>query len=211
MSHTPTSIQVHVVAISILLIFALSGCAGPQQAPGKPWHHTTEGFRNPEGSPVRSSWTERLPWVMGRFVGFSMAAQAAPLWAGWDITSRNGARVYFGGDADYGPVYRRIARRHGGFDTALLSIGAFLPRIVMNGAHCVPETCLKISRDLRAHTHLAMHWGTVQLGDDRPLDAIRRFRAGGRALGIPDDRLWLMNIGETRILPRRDRKPIARR
>lgn len=351
--------------VSLILAFALTGCTTPMQAPGKPWHHTTSGFRNPPGSPVRSSLTERLPWVMSRFAGFSIAAEAAPtdvgagrdhviprtqvragltatdgkntvtwighltallrldgktiltdpwltdyaspvrplgpkryvppaltaaqlppidfvvishshydhldlptietlpnrdritalvplglgvyfrergygkvieldweqsariggmkftalpvihwskrslfatddtLWAGWAIESKSGARVYFGGDAEYGPVYRKIAKRHGGFDLALLSIGAFMPRIVMNGAHCVPENCLRISRDLGAHTHLGMHWGTVQLGDDKPADAIRRFRAGGRALGIPDDRVWLMKIGETRILPRR--------
>lgn len=329
--------------------------------PGKPWHHTTDGFRNPPGSPERSVLSDRLPWVLSRFMKFSLAAEAAPvppdhalpldqvkaglaatagqntvtwighmtallrldgktiltdpwltdyaspirplgpkryvppalratdlppidfvvishshfdhldlptietlpnreritaivplelgqyfrdrgygrvieldweqsrtvdgmtftalpvihwskrslfatndtLWAGWAIESGSGARIYFGGDAEYGPVYKEVAKRHGGFDLALLSIGAFLPRIVMNGSHCVPEDCLKIGHDLRAHTHLGMHWGTVQLGEDKPADAVRRFRAGGRALGLPDDRIWLMKIGETRMLPRR--------
>jgi L-ascorbate metabolism protein UlaG (beta-lactamase superfamily) len=350
-----------IAAACLMSVLALTACSTPQQAPGKPWHHTSEGFRNPVGSPERSSWTDRLPWVLGRFLGFSLSAEAAPtppghvlpldrvkaglaatsgkntvtwighmtallrldgknvltdpwltdyaspvrplgpkrytppalrvdqlppidfvvvshshfehldlptietlpnrdritalvplglgrffrdsgygkvveldweqtatingvtftalpvihwskrslfatndtLWAGWAIQSQSGARVYFGGDAEYGPVYKDVAKRHGGFDLALLSIGAFIPRIVMNGSHCVPEDCLRISMDLGAHTHLGIHWGTVQLGDDKPADSIRRFRAGGRALGLPDDRVWLMKIGETRILPRR--------
>ena len=133
----------------------------------------------------------------------SLFATNDTLWSAFAIEAPDGARVYFGGDAEYGPVYARTARAYGGFDLALLSIGAFLPRIVMNGSHCVPEDCVKIATDLRAHVKLAMHWGTVQLGDDRPAEAIRRFRAGGRAAGVPEDRLWVMKIGETRVLPRR--------
>ena len=60
------------------LALALAGCSQPEPAPGKPWHHTTQGFRNPPDSPARNSWTERLPWILGRFVGFSIAAEAAP-------------------------------------------------------------------------------------------------------------------------------------
>lgn len=125
------------------------------------------------------------------------------LWAGFAIEAANGARIYFGGDAEYGPVYKRVAARHGGFDLALLSIGAFLPRVVMHGAHCVPEDCLKIGTDLRAHTMMAMHWGTIQLGDDTPAQAIERFRQGADAAGLPPERAWIVKIGETRPLPRR--------
>ncbi|MGB0576461.1 MAG: MBL fold metallo-hydrolase [Alphaproteobacteria bacterium] len=358
---TLNTVAVCVISASLLL---LAGCGKPQQIAGKPWHHTTEGYRNPPGSPERNSWTDRLPWLLGKFAAFAGATEkpdlppnhslpkaqvlaglkstagkntvtwlghmtallridgktiltdpwltshASPisplgpkryvppaltinelppidfvvishshfdhldlptietlpnrhritalvplglgkyfrergygkiieldweksttskdmiftalpvihwskrslfatndtLWAGWAIEGKSGARVYFGGDAEYGPVYTDIAKRHGGFDIALLSVGAFLPRVVMHGAHCVPEDCLKIGHDLRAETHLAMHWGTVQLGDDTPVQAISRFRAGGKFLGIADKNLWVMKIGETRILPKRKSK-----
>jgi L-ascorbate metabolism protein UlaG (beta-lactamase superfamily) len=133
------------------------------------------------------------------------------LWMGFAIEAANGARVYFGGDAEYGPVYRRLAEKYGGFDLAILSIGAFLPRVVMHGAHCVPETCIRIGADLKAHTLLGIHWGTVQLGDDRPSESVKRFRDGGRAANLPDERVWLMKIGETRALPRRTEQSPARR
>lgn len=125
------------------------------------------------------------------------------LWAGFAIEGPSGARIYFGGDAEYGPVYAQTAKRHGGFDLALLSIGAFLPRTVMNGAHCVPENCLKIGVDLGAYVNLGLHWGTIQLGDDGPVEGQARFLAGAKKLGLPDRRVWLMKIGETRVLPRR--------
>lgn len=343
------------------LLLVLAGCSKPAQMPGKPWHHTTEGYRNLAGSPERNSWTDRLPWLLSKFTTFAGATEkpvlppthilpkaqvleglksttgkntitwlghmtallridgktiltdpwltshASPirplgpkryvppaltvnelppidfvvishshfdhldlptietlpnrshitamvplglgkyfrergygkvieldweksaaskgmiftalpvihwskrslfatndtLWAGWAIEGKSGARVYFGGDAEYGPIYAETAKRHGGFDIALLSIGAFLPRVVMHGAHCVPEDCLRIGHDLRAQTHLAMHWGTVQLGDDQPDQALQRFRSGGKTLGISDRNLWVMKIGETRILPKR--------
>ncbi len=345
-----------------LVAASLVGCGEPQHVPGKPYHHTDSGFRNPPGSPTRNSWIARAPWVAKRMAGVVFSAQAAAardhvlprdmvlrqlalaeeqntvtwighmttllrldgktiltdpwltdyaspmgswgakryvppalgfddlpridfvvishshfdhldlptierlpgreritavvplrlgsyfrdsgygrvieldweqsatvdgmtftalpvihwskrsvfasndtLWAGFAIESPGGARIFFGGDAEYGPVYADLAKRHGGFDLALLSIGAFLPRVVMNGSHCVPEACLEIGRDLRAHTTLGIHWGTAPLGDDGPHLARDRFIAAGRAAGLPDDRIWTMKIGETRVLPRRPR------
>ncbi len=346
-----------------LVALVLSGCGEPQPVPGKPYHHTDAGFRNPPGSPERNGWFARAPWVAKRLVGVVAEAEsaAAPLdhvlardqvlrqmketegrdtvtwighmttllrldgksiltdpwftdhaspmgswgpkryappalgfgdlppidfvvishshfdhldvatierlpgreritavvplelgsffrdsgygrvieldweqsatvdgmtftalpvihwskrspfatndtlWAGFAIESPGGARIYFGGDAEYGPVYADVARRHGGFDLALLSIGAFMPRVVMDGSHCVPKECLKIGIDLGANTHLGIHWGTIQLGDDGPRVARDRFIAAGRAAGLPRDRLWTMKIGETRVLPRRPR------
>jgi L-ascorbate metabolism protein UlaG (beta-lactamase superfamily) len=139
-------------------------------------------------------WSKRSPF-----------ATNDTLWAGFAIEAPGGARIYFGGDAEYGPVYAEIAKRHGGFDLALLSIGAFLPRVVMDGAHCVPEDCLKIGMDMKARAHLGIHWGTVRLGDDGVHLARDRFIAAGRKAGLADDRVWTMKIGETRVLPRRPR------
>jgi len=93
-----------------------------------------------------------------------------------------------------------VAKRHGGFDLSLLSIGAFLPRVVMRGVHCIPEDCIRIGATLKARNHLAMHWGTVQLGDDTPEDAVRRFRDGVKKLNISEERIWVLKIGETRII-----------
>ena len=345
--------------IGIITIFFLASCSVPEQIPGKPWHHTTEGFRNPPGSPKKNDWLSRVPWLIGkpfnalfadqpkipkdhvlkkakviegiegtsekntvtwlghmtamlridgkviltdpwftdyatplppfgpkRYVAPALKLVELPkidfvvishnhydhldlttigsipnkeeitaivplgiggyfrdsgygqvieldweetvtvgkikytalpvihwskrsvlytndtLWAGWAITGKSGVRVYFGGDAEYGQVYADVAKRHGGFDLSLLSIGAFLPRVVMRGSHCVPEECIRIGADLKARNHLAMAWGTVSLGDESNEEAIRRFYSGAKKLGIGDEHVWIMKIGETRVIPK---------
>lgn len=125
------------------------------------------------------------------------------LWAGFAIESPGGPRVYFSGDSEYGPVFGRLRDAYGGFDLAVLSIGAFKPREVMNGSHCVPADCLTIGLDLGAHTLLGVHWGTIMLGNDGFSEPAELFRNAGRAEGLPDERVWLMKIGETRAIPRR--------
>jgi N-acyl-phosphatidylethanolamine-hydrolysing phospholipase D len=47
-----------VITLLLLTLFSLACLSGPEkQIPGKPYHHTTEGFRNPQGSPERTfSW-----------------------------------------------------------------------------------------------------------------------------------------------------------
>ena len=344
--------------VSVIFILLLASCSMPEQIPGKPWHHTTEGFRNPPGSPKRNDWLKRVSWYIGkpfqavfgeevnilkdhvlkknkvlegienslgnntvtwlghmtamlridgkviltdpwftsyatplppfgpkryvapglklvelpkvdfivishnhydhldlatisnipnkkeitaivplgigeyfRDAGYEQVVEldweetitvgkikytALPvihwskrsvlytndtLWAGWAITGESGIRVYFGGDAEYGPVYADMGKRYGGFDLSLLSIGAFLPRIVMRGSHCIPEECIRIGVDLKARNHLAMGWGTVRLGDESNEETVRRFYSGAKQLGIRDENVWIMKIGETRIIP----------
>ncbi len=60
-----------------LVAASLAGCGEPQHVPGKPYHHTDSGFRNPPGSPPRNSWFARAPWVAKRMAGVVFSAQAA--------------------------------------------------------------------------------------------------------------------------------------
>jgi len=131
----------------------------------------------------------------------SLLASNDTLWASYALTVKDGPRIYFGGDADYGPIYSQLAARHGGFDLAILAIGAYLPRRVMQGSHCEPRNCLRIGLDLEATNILGIHWGTVKLGDDHPLDAPKLLRQAAVQRGLGEDRVWVMDIGETRAIP----------
>ncbi len=118
----------------------------------------------------------------------------ATLWSAFAIEGPSGRRIYFGGDSDYGPVYAETARRWRGFDLALISIGGFPAA----GSHCRPPECARIAAELGARTVVPLHWGTLYLGESKPLELPLQFREAAIANGIPESRVWIMRIGETR-------------
>lgn len=81
----------------------------------------------------------------------------------------DGRRIYFAGDTGFSSHFAKIAERFpGGFDAALMPIGAFKPRWFMKYAHIDPSEAIAASDLLKARRILPVHWGTFNLGDDRP-------------------------------------------
>ncbi|HEX7614191.1 MAG TPA: MBL fold metallo-hydrolase [Thermoanaerobaculia bacterium] len=119
------------------------------------------------------------------------------LWASWAIASRT-RKIFFAGDTGHGPVFEEIGRRIGPFDLALVPIGAYEPASIMHAVHCDPEEAVALGREVRATTLVAMHWGTIVLTDEPPFEPPGRFRAAANRAGYPDNRAWVMRIGETR-------------
>ena len=119
------------------------------------------------------------------------------LWCSWSIASP-ALRILFAGDTGYGPVFAETGERHGPFDLALVPIGAYEPASIMRPVHCNPEEAVALGRDVRARTLVAMHWGTVVLTDEPPFEPPGRFRAAAEQAGFPEERAWVMRIGETR-------------
>jgi N-acyl-phosphatidylethanolamine-hydrolysing phospholipase D len=109
-------------------------------------------------------------------------------------------RLHFAGDTGYGPIFPKLGRNGRPFDVALLPIGAYEPRLLMQAVHVNPEEAVRIARDLNARRVVAMHWGTIQLTDEPPFEPPERFRSAARAAGYADDQAWIMRIGETRAL-----------
>jgi N-acyl-phosphatidylethanolamine-hydrolysing phospholipase D len=118
------------------------------------------------------------------------------LWTGYAIESRR-KRIYFAGDTAYGPVFAELARLDR-FDLALLPIGAYEPRRLMRGSHVTPEEAVQIGRELRADQMVGMHWGSIALTDEPPLEPPERFRRAAGAAGYRSAAVWVMRIGETR-------------
>ena len=121
------------------------------------------------------------------------------LWTGFAIRSAT-QHIFFGGDSAYGPVFREIGETYGPFDTALIGIGAYEPRVLMQAAHTNPEEAVEIGADIGARRLVGMHWGTVVLTEEPQFEAPDRFRAAARKRGFDDERVWIMRIGETRLL-----------
>lgn len=122
------------------------------------------------------------------------------LWAGYIIKSGK-YKILYMCDSAYGEIYRQIGKRYGPFDLVIVDIGAYEPQNVMKFSHTTPEEAIKIARDLKAKTVLAMHWGTLILSEEPPFEAPARFRAAGKAAKFSDSNIWVMKIGETRALP----------
>ena len=132
----------------------------------------------------------------------------ATLWGGYALFAPD-FHLFFSGDtgysADFADIRARFAERQrdGGFDLALLPVGAYEPRWFMAQQHVNPAEALRIHQDIGAQRSLGIHWGTFELTDealDEPPQALARAR---QAAGVPETSFFVMAIGQTRQLPRR--------
>ncbi|MGB6085479.1 MBL fold metallo-hydrolase [Parvibaculum sp.] len=121
------------------------------------------------------------------------------LWAGFAVKSES-HHLFFGGDSGYGPIFREIGEAYGPFDTALLGIGAYEPRVMMKASHATPEEAVQMGLDLKARRVVGMHWGTVLLTIEPPFEPPERFLKAADEMGYRPEDCWIMRIGETRPL-----------
>lgn len=135
------------------------------------------------------------------------------LWGGFAVFFGDAFQLFFAGDTGYSrdfiEVRRRLAERQcapgGGFDLALLPIGAYAPRWFMAPQHVDVDEALQIHLDLGARRSLGVHWGTFALSDE-PLDEPPRLlaeRRGAHGLGEAD--FGVCAIGQSLRLPGRAR------
>jgi N-acyl-phosphatidylethanolamine-hydrolysing phospholipase D len=140
--------------------------------------------------------------------GRGVTDRLATLWGGYAVFAPD-FHLYFTGDTgyskDFSDIRERFSERQrgGGFDIALIAIGAYEPRWFMRTQHVNPSEAVQIHADLNAKRSVGVHWGTFNLSDeslDEPPKALAEAR---RAKGLVDDDFFLMAVGETRTLPRR--------
>lgn len=130
------------------------------------------------------------------------------LWGGFAVFAP-GCQLFFAGDTgysrDFADIRSRFAERQrdGGFDIALIPIGAYEPRWFMSNQHVNVEEALKIHTDLGARRSLGVHWGTFELTDEALDEPPRQLRLQRAALGMAEDDFFTLAIGETRRIPRR--------
>lgn len=119
------------------------------------------------------------------------------LWASMAIAG-GGRKVWFGGDTGYGAVFREIGERTGPFDLALVGIGAYEPRIIMEASHATPEEAIMIARDVGAKCAVGMHWGSIMLTPEDPFEAPERFRRAALEQHYGEANAWILKVGEMR-------------
>jgi N-acyl-phosphatidylethanolamine-hydrolysing phospholipase D len=133
------------------------------------------------------------------------------LWGGWAVFAAD-FHWYYSGDTGYSKDFydtqQRFAQRQtaalgGGFDIALIAVGAYEPRWFMKEMHLNPAEAVQVHQDLKAKRSVGLHWGTFELTDE-PLDQPPKDLAAARgAAGVPESEFFLLAVGETRKLPAR--------
>lgn len=144
-----------------------------------------------------------LPAV--HFSGRGVADRNETLWASFALEVGS-TKIWFAGDTGRGTVFDEIGKRKGPFDLALVPIGAYEPRKIMEPVHTNPEEAVQIARQVRARQAIGMHWGTIMLTPEDPFEAPLRFRQAAKDQGFGMDNAWVMKIGETRRIPKATRR-----
>ncbi|KAK0215408.1 beta-lactamase superfamily domain-containing protein [Armillaria fumosa] len=133
------------------------------------------------------------------------------LWSSWAVEGE-GKKVYFAGDTGYRsvkdgedeaerpvcPAFKEIGERFGGFDLAMIPIGAYEPRWFMSTIHCAPQDSVRIFKDIRAKKAVAMHWGTWILTTEEVTEPPKRLAEECKKIGIEEGDFLVSDIGETK-------------
>jgi N-acyl-phosphatidylethanolamine-hydrolysing phospholipase D len=143
--------------------------------------------------------------------GRGLADRMKTLWGGFAVFAPD-CHLFYAGDTAYSrdfiDIQARFAERQsaangGGFDIALLPIGAYEPRWFMAPQHVDVEEAIRIHRDLRAKRSLGVHWGTFQLSDEALDDPPHALLEQRRLQALSDEEFFVLAIGETRQFPPR--------
>ena len=84
---------------------------------------------------------------------------------------------------------------------AILPIGAYEPRQLMESVHIDPAHAVQAHLDLRAGTSLGVHWGTFAQTDEGRDTPIEDLKSALEAQRVPLERFWVLNPGEARDVP----------
>lgn len=116
-------------------------------------------------------------------------------WCSFAIVHKN-LKLFHAGDTGYGDNFKVIGQQFTYFDYAMIGIGAYMPRKMMEAVHLNPEEAVQIVIDINAKTLLPMHWGTIPLTSEPFAEPMQRLLAN-KALAEHEIKIALKNIGDT--------------
>ena len=138
-----------------------------------------------------------------------IADRSQTLWGGWAVFAED-FQWYFTGDTGYTHDFldtkarfsaRQSEANGGGFDLALIAVGAYEPRWFMKEQHINPAEAVQVHFDVGAKRSMGVHWGTFNLTDE-PLDQPPKDLAMARsAAHLGADAFFVLAVGETRKVP----------
>lgn len=87
------------------------------------------------------------------------------LWGSFIIRGNN-KTVYFMGDSSYANHFIKIGNLFPNINYAIMGVGAYTPRNIMQSSHLDPSEARMAYKDLNAHRMIPMHYGTFILSDE---------------------------------------------
>lgn len=134
------------------------------------------------------------------FSGRGLFDRYETLWGGFMIAT--GERlIYFAGDTGAGPHFAEIRERLGPPDLALIPVGAYRPRYIMEPVHLSPPEAVAAHRQVGARRSMATHFGTFPLADDGQREPIELLDVALGESGLTRDDFWVLDFGEGRDVP----------
>ncbi|CAG1000798.1 hypothetical protein BURK2_02992 [Burkholderiales bacterium] len=143
--------------------------------------------------------------------GRGLFDRMATLWGGFAVLAPD-LHFYYSGDTGYSPDFRALRERlaprqaSGGFDIALLPVGAYEPRWFMREQHLNPEEAVTVHQEVGAKQSVGVHWGTFNLTDESLDEPPRALAEALAKKDLSERNFFVMAVGETRRLePRQPR------
>ena len=170
-----------------------------QQSGGAPTFVVPLGLKSWFESRGLSTVVELDWWQTFTLGAIDILLCPAQHWSGRGLADR--MKTLWGGFAVLAARQRPVDG--GGFDLALLPIGAYEPRWFMANQHVNPAEAVKIHRNIGAKASLGVHWGTFELTDealDEPPQSLKREAASA---GLVDEEFFVLAVGETRLISQR--------
>lgn len=124
------------------------------------------------------------------------------LWSAFTLLLPRGGNIFFAGDTGYGDgSWADEAARRGPIRLAILPVGAYEPRDIMQASHIDPDEAVRIFEKLKARTALGMHWGTFQLTFEAIDDPPGRLAKALEARKIAPGRFVTTDVGRSFRVP----------
>jgi L-ascorbate metabolism protein UlaG (beta-lactamase superfamily) len=122
------------------------------------------------------------------------------LWASFVIEA-GGTTLYAIGDTGFGDgsTFRHVAQRFPQIDLALLPIGAYEPRFMMQNQHMNPEEAVIALELCGAKAALGHHWGTFQLTNEAIEHPREHLAAALAVKSVPPERFVAARPGMVRV------------